>query len=302
MVVLLTGENNFEINREIRRIIDEFAGNPEKIDGSEVELRQLPDLLMGTSLFGEKRLVIIKNLSDNTAVWQDFTDWLPRVSDDITLVLVEPKPDKRTRTYKELLKASEVKEFALWGERDNLKAEQWAVEEAKRLGFNLDKPLAKLLIARTGLDQWRVYHALEKLSVLDDVTKEIIELLVDQNPSENVFQLFETALKGQTEKLHDAIRTLEKTEDPYKVFGLLGSQAFQFSTLATADKSSGEVAKDLGAHPFVLSKLSSYAKKQGKAGARKAIAAFADADEAMKTSVAEPWLLIERALLKISEK
>jgi len=301
MITLLAGENSFEINREIRRILDGFSGIGEKIDGSEIELRQLPDLLMGTSLFAEKRLVIIKNLSDNTAVWHDFADWLPKVSDDIHLVLVEPKPDKRTRTYKELLKVADVKNFAIWGERDVSKAEQWAVEEAKQLGLTLDKGLAGILVARTGIDQWRLYHSLEKLAVLDKVDKSVIEEIVDRNPSENIFQLFEIALKGQTEKLHNMIQVLEKTEDAYRSFGLLSSQAFQLATLAVTEKSSGEVAKDLGVHPFVLSKLSSYAKQQGKSGARNIIAAFADADEAMKTSTADPWLLIERALLRVNE-
>lgn len=300
MVTLLTGENDFEINRELRRIVEDFSGTTEKIDGSELELRQLPDLLMGTSLFSDKRLVIIKNLSENGTVWQDFVDWLPRVSDDIHLVLVESKPDKRTRTYKELQKVADVKEFAVWGDRDGQKAEQWVLDEANQLGLTLDKTLARALVARTGIDQWRLYHALEKLTVLDKVDISVIESIIDQNPSENVFQLFETALKGQTEQLHAMIRTLEKTEDAYKIFGLLSSQAFQLATLAVGDKSSSEVAKDLGAHPFVLSKLSSYAKKQGKLGARKIITAFADTDEAIKTSTADEWTLIERVLVKVA--
>lgn len=111
MITLLTGENGFEIERALKRIVTDFEGTPEKIDGSELELRQVPDLLMGVSLFADKRLLIIKNLSENKAVWADFGDWLERVSDDIHLVLVEPKPDKRTRTYKDLQKAAEVKEF-----------------------------------------------------------------------------------------------------------------------------------------------------------------------------------------------
>lgn len=146
MITLLSGENSFEIDRELKHLVTEFDGRAEKIDGSELELRQLPDFLMGMSLFAEKRLVIIKNLSENKTVWVDFADWLERVSDDIHLVLVEPKPDKRTRTYKDLQKAAELKEFAPWGERDSLKAEQWATDEAKRLGFVLNKDLSLIHI------------------------------------------------------------------------------------------------------------------------------------------------------------
>lgn len=300
MTVLLIGENSFEIERELQRIVVDFDGRAEKIDGSELELKQVPDLLMGSSLFAEKRLVIIKDLSQNKTLWADFADWLPRVSDDIQLVLVESKPDKRMRTFKELQKATNVKEFKPWGERDTRLAEEWALQEAKALGVALTNALARKLVERTGVDQWRVFHALEKLAVLETITAETIEEVVDANPTENIFQLFDTVLKGDVDKVHDMLQTLELSQDAYQLFALLSGQAFQLAALAVSDKPSGEVAKDIGAHPFVVSKLSPTAKKLGRAGARKIIAAFAEADETMKTSAIDPWVAIERALLKIA--
>lgn len=300
MIRLLLGENSFEIERALAVIVGEFDGEPERTYGSDLELRQIPDLLMGASLFAQKRLVVIKQLSENKAVWADFSNWLERLSDDIYLVLIEAKPDKRTKTYKDLQKLAETREFKLWGERDSFVAESWAVEEASRLGASLSKPLAQKLVERTGVDQWRVFHALEKLAVLDEITEESINLTVDASPTENIFQLFETALRGDGAKLRDMIQTFELTDDPYQLFGLLSGQAFQLAALAVAEKPGGEVAKDIGAHPFVLQKLAPHAERLGRAGAKKIITAFAEADAGMKTSVAEPWLLIERALLKIA--
>lgn len=300
MITLLTGENIFEIEQELERIIIEFDGHAERIDGSELELRQIPDLLMGSSLFADKRLVIIKKMSENKPVWASFDEWLERVSDDIQLILVEPKPDKRTKTFKELQKVADVKEFKSWGERDVRVAEEWAQAQAKEMGFELSTGLARKLVERTGVDQWRVFHGLEKLSVLDEITPEVIEEIIDANPVENIFQLFETALRGDTSKIRTMLQTLELTEDPYQLFGLLSGQAFQLATLAVTDKPSSEVAKDISAHPFVLSKLSSYAKKLGKSGAKKIVAAFADADAGMKTTAVDPWLRIEQALFKVA--
>jgi len=300
MIRLLTGENSFEIDRELARIIAEFEGRAEKIDGSELELRQIPDLLMGASLFAEKRLVIIKNLSDNKAVWANFGEWLPRVSDDIQLVLVEPKPDKRTKTFKDLQQAADVREFKPWGERDQRVAEEWAAKEAKTTGVNLTGPLARKLIERTGIDQWRVFHALQKLAVLETITAETIEEIVDPNPTESIFQLFETALRGDVARLHATLQVLELSEEAYQLFALMSGQAYQLMVLAASDRPSSEVARDIGAHPFVLSKLSPYAKKLGRSGAKKVIATFAEADQDMKTSTIDPWVAIERALLKIA--
>jgi DNA polymerase III delta subunit len=299
MITLLTGENSFEIERELEQIIAEFNGRAERVDGSELELRQIPDLLMGSSLFADKRLVIIKKLSENKTVWADFGEWLEHIRGDIHLVLIEPKPDKRTKTFKELQKVAETKEFKPWGERDTRVAEEWAQAEAKKMDFKLSSDLARKLVERIGVDQWRVFHGLEKLSVLDEITPKIIEEIIDANPVENIFQLFETALRGDTSKIQAMLQTLELTEDPYQLFGLLSGQAFQLAVLAVADKPGSDVARDISAHPFVLSKLSSHAKKLGKSGARKVVVAFADADAGMKTTAVDPWLRIEQALFKV---
>lgn len=298
MITLLTGENSFELDRALKKLAVDFDGTPERVDGVELDVKQLPDLLMGATLFADKRLVIVKNLSDNKAVWADFAEWAGRVSDDVHLVLVEPKPDKRTKTYKELQKVAAVQTFAAWGERDTMKAEQWAMAEAKSLGFALDVKNARFLVARIGVDQWLLAQALEKLRFADEISPAVIENLIEANPTENVFNLFEAALRGDAAKVRQMIATLQLAEDPYRLFGLLGGQAFQLAALVATDKPSAEVAKDLGAHPFALSKLAPHARKFGRAGARQIIVAFAEADDAMKTSVAEPWLLIERALMK----
>lgn len=296
MITVLTGTNSFEIDQALKKIIAQFDGTPEKVDGESLEVKQLPDLLMGSSLFAEKRLVIIKGLSQNSSVWEKLPEWMPRVSDDIHVVLVDEKLDKRTTTYKELKNGALVKEFSEWTDRDRSMAETWVIDQAKSLSLTLDKKRAHHLVERVGLDQWQLASALEKLSLLDEVSETTIDDAIEANPAENVFQLFELALDGHTKKVHDMLATLELTEEPYKLFALLSSQAFQLAAVAAAEE--GAVpTKDFAIHPFVASKLSRHAKKLGKTGARRIVQAFARADADMKLSKADPWLLIERALI-----
>jgi DNA polymerase III delta subunit len=300
MITLLVGENTFERDRAVAKLVAGFDGVAEQVDGSALEMRHIPDLLMGSTLFADKRLVIIKNLSENSVVWSEFYKWLPRISDDIALVLVETKVDKRTVTYKDLKKSATIQEFLAWSDRDESKAENWLVGEAKTLGFSLDKKSAHQLVERAGVDQWRLYHALEKLALLDDITAESIVDIVEPNLTENVFNLFETALMGNTTRIHGMIRTLELNEEPYKLFALLSSQAVQLAAIAAASPTDNP-AKDFGIHPFVVSKLSRYAKQLGKSGTASVVTILADADIDMKSSRGEPWLLIERALATIAQ-
>ena len=300
MITVLTGDNSFELARALAAIRADFAGTPEQYDGEELELSQLPDLLLGGTLFATERLVIIKNLSENKKLWDVLPDWLEKADPDTHVVLVEPKPDKRTKTYKELKKNAAVREFTLWSDRDMLVAEKWVANEATHQGMVLDKKLAQQLVARVGLDQWQLFHAIEKLAVLDTVDAATIEQVIEPNPTENVFNLLDAALRGDRQKVSDMIRTLQISQDPYMTFGLLAGQVFQLAALAVADKPSGEVASAIGAHPYALGKLAPYAKKLGRPGARRILAIFADADMAMKSTGVDPWLLIEESLIKIA--
>jgi DNA polymerase III delta subunit len=252
--------------------------------------------------------VIIKDLSDNRAAWAALPDLMASVPEEIHVVLIEPKPDKRTKTYKALQKQADIKEYKLWSEREALRAEQWTVGEAKRMGVKLDKGAAHLLVQRSlavsekgaVIDQWRLLSALEKLAPFGTIEPAQVEKYIEETPVESVFALFETALQGDAARVKGMIEAFQASEDPFKLFGLLSGQVFWLATLAVSRESTQTVARDFGTRPFVLGKLAPYVGKLSAPGIKRVVSIFAEADIAMKTSAAEPWLLIERALLKVA--
>lgn len=300
MITALIGDNTFERQAAVTALIAAFDGVAERIDGSTLTVADLPDLLMGRTLFAEQRLVIITDLALNTTIWGRLTDWLDRVAETTHLVLVDEKPDKRTAAYKALKAGGVIKEFVAWTDRHQVNAENWLRSYAVTYGVTLDTKLAHHVVARVGVDQWQLVSAVEKLSLLDEITIESIDEHIDPNPSENVFQVFELALERRLPQLQAVLRTLELTEEPYKLFALLSSQAVQLLAVAL-DDGTRQPAKDFGIPPFVVSKLARQAKRLGPAGARRVVKAFADADADMKRSRGEPWLLIERALIHASQ-
>ena len=303
MITWFNGENTFEIQQAVKALADAFHvatnGRAERIDGTTLELKNIPDLLMGSTLFADKRLVIIRDLSQNSSVWEKFPEWIDRISSDIDIILIDGKPDKRTTIYKEVKKRVVIKEFPVWGDRDYGLAETWTMTHAKTIGLSLDKKLAHHIVERIGLDQWQLASGLEKVALLETVSVDAIDNIIDASPSENIFQLFELALDGRRAQLHDMIRTLELTEDPYKLFALLSSQAFQLAAVANAARSDNP-AKDFGIHPFVASKLQRHGSRLGQHGTAHILRAFAQTDADMKRSKGDPWLLIERTLIETS--
>lgn len=299
MITFLTGENSFEIERAIGVIAADFNGRPEKINATNLELSQLPDILMGGSLFQASRLIIIRELSANRDIWPVFGYWAKKISPDIHLVLIESKPDKRTVTYKTLKTLCEVQEYQPFGERDVLMAEKWVRDESVRFNLKLDNQCISEIVRRVGHDQWQLFYAIEKLSLLDNVTIQTVQDVIQPNQVENVFNLFETALRGDRIGLKKMLVTLQATEDVYKISALLASQAFQLAAIVSAENTDN-VAKDFGIHPYVVSKLEPIARRVGGVGVQKIIDIFTSTDLNLKASKNEPWTLVEGSLMNVA--
>ncbi len=301
MITVLTGDDDFAISEEVSRLVADFDGVAERIDGESLQLRDLPDLLMGSSLFADKRLVIVQDLSKSAAVWQKMSEWIDRLSDDITLVLVEAKLDKRTLVYKELNQKANIKELAKWSERDTGLAVDWAKTRAKAAGLDMTGAALSHLVSRVGADKWRLSQAIDILSLAEPpIDQATIDRSIVLTASENIFELFEAALNSKPDRVREIIKTLELQEEVYAVFALIVGQAVQLLAIASAPQGSSP-EKDLAIHPFVASKLRQQARRLGIRKVESIAKEVAETDIALKTLSGDPWLLVETTLIKIAQ-
>lgn len=290
MIYLLLGDNSYARDQALAALTIEKI--PEKFDGEVLEVRNLPDLFLGQSLFFEQRLIVIKNASSNAAVWSELAAYLGKVPAETTVILTEAKPDKRTKTYKVLQKLATVQEFSL--PKNSREAEQFVLSEAKSRALDLSPALAARLVARVGLEPWELVHALQKLAMLGPISEHAIDTVIEQTPAASAFELFEAALRGDSQLIQQLVSQLSLSEDGHRTFGLLSGQVMQLAALVTA-KSDATIAKDIGVHPFALGKLKPLARRVGRTELRRIVSFFADADDRIKMGT-EPWLAIETAL------
>ena len=295
MIILIVGENSFERSQELERIAQAATSPVERFEGTELELRQLPDLLMAATLFQDERTITIDTLSANKALWEALPEWLDRLADTTTLVLVEPKPDKRTKTYKQLLERAVVRKVEPWSDRDQGKAVAWISAQAKARSVTLSGELATHIVDRAGTDQWALFHAIDTLALLDSITVRDIDLLVEPHPRENVFRLFELLINANHAELQELLGALRLSSDPHSILALLASQAYQLAALSLAAESDNP-QKDFMVHPFVASKLKGYVRRVDAAFIATLIDKLCEADLRLKTSSVDPWLVLEQAI------
>ena len=247
MITLLSGENDYELTKKIAQLKASFDGNAERFEGADLTKEQLADIFAGQTLFAMKRMIIIDNPASSPDLWQNLEMWVKRLNQDTTVHLIEPKVDKRTSAYKWLKKNVTMQEFPPIDTRDTSGLVKWLQVHADEKGLALTSQQARRLVDRAGSNQWELAHAVDKLVLAGEVTDQWIEDVIQTSPTENVFALFETVLNGQIERLQGMLQSLRQTEDPYRIMGLVNSQAMQLAVLTYGDGNVSKVATDTGA-------------------------------------------------------
>lgn len=304
MIQLLTGENEYEIRARRARVIAEFrAGKNDDavstVDGTVVSVDELPQLLMGVSLFAPERLVVIDDAAAQKSVWEKLADYLPEVGEGMDVMLIASGVDKRTKTYKWLQKNATLQQFeSLRG----VSLEKWTQEKAQELGVEIAPQVVRYIIEYTGGDQWQLRNDIEKLSLSSKpVTLELVRELLIPNPASSAFDLLDAALAGDASRVNGLLEGVRSHEDPYRFFGLLSNQIFAILVIAAAGNRPAEtIAKDSGLHPFVVRKTQSLARALSASERRRLAKIIATTDMQLKSSGTEPWVLITAALKSIA--
>jgi hypothetical protein len=297
MIHLLYGDNEFEKQAALVSLVGD--ADVVRYDGEELTLADMQEITIGQILFSQSAVYVISKLSENSDIWSRLSELL--FDDDKTVILLEGKLDKRTKTYKWLQKTAKTQEFLPLSDRQKPKLISWCEAQARERGYKLTRMQIGTLIDRLGFDQLRLSNFLDQLALVKEITDELIDQLVPLARSENVFDLFVAALSKDYETVHNIISYLESesgVDGAYQTMGLLASQATNVTALVLAGGDNKTVAADLSVNPYVLQRLSSSARTIDIEHLRQINDALFQADLQMKTTGINPWLLIEAALVQ----
>ena len=298
MIYLLCGDNEFEKQAALVALVGD--ADVVRYDGEELTLADMQEIAIGQTLFSQSAVYVISKLSENFDIWSRLSE-LP-FDDDKTVILLESKLDKRTKTYKWLQKTAKTQEFLPLSDRQKPQLISWCEVQARERGYRLTRTQIGTLIDRLGFDQLRLSNFLDQLALAENITNELINDLVPLARSENVFDLFVAALSKDYEMVHNIISYLESESGvagAYQTMGLLASQATNLVALVLSGGDNKTVAADLSVNPYVLQRLSSSARTVDIEHLRRINDALFQADLQMKTTGVNPWLLIETALVKL---
>lgn len=310
-ITVIFGDNSFERTSELAKLKNQAEKADFAIENLNVENLTEEDFvnsICGVSLLAEKRLVIVKRVSDNSMLWDKLPAIISRISNGVHLCLIEEKIDKRSATYKSLAKIADMKEQKSLSAKDGKDLAEFARKIAKWLGFSVDNKMADFLVSWVGIDEWRVRDEIERLAVLGEISKENIEKYIPRNVESNAFGIFELALNSKQPEVIEQIsrmKIVEGADGAYQFFGLISSQFFNLVALKlgqSSGKTTAEIAKEIGANAWSLGKMNQFACDLNFDQLADLSEKFTQTDELLKTTNADAWDLIEALLLEVANE
>ena len=306
---ILYGENSYERTTYLAKMKIDAEKSSFEIEKKEIDGLSKSDfvnLICGVSLLAEKRFVYIRNLSENSEIWQSLGEILPRISSDVHLCLIEDKIDKRSFVYKSVSKIVELNEFKNLTVKDSKDLAEFARLFAQKQNLALDNKTASFLVSWVGVNEWAICDAVEKIALIGVASEENIREFIPQNTESNAFEIFEMVLSGNVLGLQKELSKLRITygeDGSYRFLSTFSTQVFNFSALKIGKqlgKTTAEISKELGLNAWALGKMDKFVQNLTENQLTEIVVKVSKIDEIIKTESVDAWNLIESTLLEIA--
>jgi DNA polymerase III delta subunit len=256
-MIILTGDNEYLIKKRLNSLVDDFQeknGNfsIERIDSKKMDFDSVMSNLQSLSFLSPNRMFVLDQPGNYETWATNFSSLISSIPSSTTVVVLEPKIDKRLKYYKDLKK---IEGFESYDSLNSAQLVNWMTDYVKKQKASINYSDASYLIAIVGNDQNRLANELDKLFAYDSkITKETIDLLVEPSLNTTVFKLLEVAFSGKHHQVSNIFNQLiaEKVEIPQ----IIGAMAWQLQLFAIIKSSPGysanQIAEKIGANVYMV--------------------------------------------------
>ena len=268
MIYFLYGPDSFRSKQKLNEIIEKYKKahksglNLIYIDTKEVNFKDFYSNFKITSMFAEKKFIILRNVfydkRGRVKFKEEFLENLKAIEElkDIVIIYEGDAVDARTKFFKELKKKVKYQEFEAL---QPAMIAKWIFAEFENKKIKINADATALLLSFAGNNLWRLSNEINKLANYKKdgiVIKEDVELLVRPNIENDIFKTIDAlASKNKKEALTFLHKHLDNGDNSLYLLSMI---AYQFRNLLTV-KELMEKKQSLsgsGLHPFVVKKTS----------------------------------------------
>ena len=306
-LVLIQGSESLLADRAISQIISKYPNAQiSNLYSDEIEVGVITDNL-APSLFGDQRLVVIRDIQDLDAdCSEEVISYLENQDQNLILVLwhkggVKGKGlvDKIKKLEPQIIPAEAIK-------KDSEKSD-FIRNEFKSLNRKITTEAVQALIDSLGSDLRELGAACSQLAsdvALQKVIDETDVAKYQQGRVESTgFDVADAAVDGKTAEALIALRNALATgTDPVLIVSALASSFRTLAKVSGSSKSSNsyELASSLALAPWQIEKARKQLAGWSDNGLVKAVIAIAAVDADIKGAASDPKYALERAIMTVS--
>ena len=260
------------------------------------------------SFLGGTKLVIVRNLHDAIPKEEDvqsLIDYCKNPILDTCMVITADKADRKRKLFKELTKTKGA--ILCEAPKENVLA-NWILDRAKIKGYSMSMNAAHSLINRVGARPGVLAQELDKTLIYSGKKKSIsdkdVQEVVGETRLENIFSLTDALKNKNSHKaLHILKNQLDNGEEPIKIMGTISWQfrvIWEVKYYQQKNIPSGQIAKAMGANPFVVEKALQHTKKFSIKRLRHSYTQLTQADRSLKSTSQDPKAVMQALILKLT--
>lgn len=312
MIYFLYGEDSYRAKKKLEEIvlgykkIHKSGLNLIYVNAKNSDFKDFYSNFKITSMFAEKKLVILKNVfADKGKFQEDFLENIEALENlkDIVVVFEDCPADQRTKFFKGLQKYAKCQEFNYLSPAS---LKKWIAVECENNGAKINPDAADLLADFVKMDLWQMSNEINKLSNYRKsgaIKKEDIELLVKPNIENDIFKTIDAlASKNKKQALHLLHKHLENGDNTLYLLSMI---AYQFRNLLIIKELQDTqvpyqmIAKKSGLHPFVVQKSSYLCNQFSMEQLKKIYQKIFQVDLDIKTGKVEPETALDLLVAEI---
>ena len=308
-LTLLLGGESLLADRAISEILRrDPTATVTQMTAGEFEVGAISDAL-SPSLFGENRVVVIREINDLGADLSDeVAAYLEEPEDGVELVLWHKGGVKGTALLEKIKKLKPTLIACDVLKKDGEKAD-FIRDEFKRLGRKVSTEAVQALIDSLGSDLRELSGAVSQLASDTSQDKTIDEGVVARFQQGRVetsgFDVADAAIDGNRETALVALRNaLDTGTDPVLITSALAGSLRTLAKVSGASRGvkSFDLASSLGLPPWQIDKARRQLGKWTPATLAGAVMAVAQADADIKGAAVDPIHSLERAIIAITAR
>lgn len=317
-VYLLSGTEHYFFDETINRLKSSLSQSEEidviLFDLDEVPVQHVIEEADTIPFFTEKKLIVVKNSSFLKATEKGkekiehdlkaLENWLSHPSETSVCLFIAPyeKLDERKRITK-IMKEKAIHLEAKQLEGNDLKV--WIQSAVQAENKSISGIAIQSLIETIGNDLVQLKSEIQKMVIYlgedNEITSQIIDLLLSRTLEQDAFQLLNAYLRGDTATAltvyHDLLR---QKEEPIMLTALLASQIRLMSNVRYLQKKgyhAQAIAKQLKVNPYRVKLIVESRIQVGEDRLLETLHRLADADYKLKTSSGRRERILELFLM-----